>query len=172
MATIPSESVRFRTGAVLSRETVDLLEESATKENAKEASGRGVGLDLETVLSVRARISAVAGPRYGWLDLHVFDGGDQLIHSDTLPLSYVGAADDDGDLFGFDGNVYRGTGASPGSVWLAPDARKVQFRLYCEVHGTVFTDGVLRQHELPADSAFTHCGSPQEHAPVRVVARA
>ncbi|HTJ77044.1 MAG TPA: hypothetical protein VL337_16920 [Acidimicrobiales bacterium] len=161
MVTIPFESVGFRTGAVPSREAVAVVHESATKRNSK-ASGDsgGVGLDLETVLSVQAWVHPLPEPRYSWFDLHVFDDGDRLIRSETLPLRYVRAGEDDGDVYGFEGAVYRGTGASPGSVWLAPDARKLQFRVYYEAGGTVYTDGLLRQHELPSDSDLTNSGAP------------
>lgn len=165
MVTIPFESVGFRTGAVPSRETVVVLDEAVTKRNNK-ASGDtgGVGLDLETVLRVHASVQPLPEPRYSWIDLHVFDDGDRLIRSETLPLRYVRANDDGGDVYGFEGPVYRGTGASPGSVWLAPDARKVQYRVYYEAGGTVFTDGLLRQHDLPADSDLTNSGAPASGA--------
>ncbi len=170
MATVPLQSVEFRTGAVPSQEMVTVLEESLTKTNAKssEAPGNGVGLDLETVLSIKAWVRDLGDVRYSWVDLHVFDDSDQLIRSETLPLRYRGEAEDDGGLFGFEGSVYRGTGASPGSVWLAPDARKVQYRVYYEVDGTVFSDGLLRQHELPPDSALTKSVPPsrRKRAPV------
>ena len=82
----------------------------------------------------------------------------QLIRSETVPLNYVRSSDDDGDIFGFEGGVYKGTGASPGSVWLAPDARKVQVPGDCEAGDTVYSDGLLRQHELPPDSELTLFG--------------
>jgi len=67
----------------------------------------------------------------------------------------VRGADDDGDVVGFEGSVYRGTGSSPGSVWLAPDARK-----YSESGGSVYSDGLLRQHELTPDSELTNSSEP------------
>ena len=162
MATVPSESVRFRTGAVRDQAMVVVLEDSAIKINAKAtgAPGGGVGLDLETVLSVQAWTGRPGEAQYSWIDLHVFDGCDRLIRSETLPLTHLSAAEDGGHVFAFEDSVYRGTGASPGSVWLAPDARKVQYRLYYEVDGTVFSDGLLRQHEVAPDSALTHCSPP------------
>ncbi len=162
MTTIPLESVGFRTGAVPNRRMVVVLDESVAKTNATStgAQANGMGLDLETVLSVNARVVDVGGTRHCWVDLHVFDESDQLIRSETLPLRFVGPDEDGGCIYGFDGSVYRGTGASPGSVWLAPDARKVQYRLYYEVTGTVFSDGLLRQHELPPDGALTKSGKP------------
>jgi len=163
MATIPLESVSFRTGAVPDPRVVTVLEESAVKENAQArvARGGGGGLDLETVLSVRVCGRRLGGARCAWVDLHVFDDEEYLIQSETLPLASAG--DDPaegGEVFCFQGNVYRGTGASPGSVWLAPDARKIQFRVYYEVDGATFSDGLLHQHELPPDSVLTHCRPP------------
>lgn len=162
MVTIPFESVGFRTDAVPSRDAVLVLDESTTKRNNKAsgAGGAGVGLDLETVLSVHAWVRPLAEPRYSWVDLHVFDEGDRVIRSETLPLRYLRAGDDGGDVYGFEGGVYRGSGASPGSVWLAPDARKVQYRVYYEAGGTVYTDGLLRQHELPPDNELTNSAPP------------
>jgi hypothetical protein len=162
MATIPLESVSFRSGAVPDPGVVAVLEESAVKENAraKAARGGGVGLDLETVLSLKARVRRPGRARCAWVDLHVFDDQEDLIQSETVALGCVGEDAEEGEVFGFEGNVYRGTGASPGSVWLAPDARKIQFRVYYEVDGTTFSDGLIHQHELPPDSALTHCGPP------------
>jgi hypothetical protein len=162
MATIPLESVGFRTGAVPSKEMVVVLDEAAIKKNIKAATSTSgsAGLDLETVLSVQAWIRRLGEPQFAWLDLHVFDDCDQLIRSVTLPLAYVRDAEDGGDVFGFEGGVYRGTGASPGSVWLAPDARKVQYRVYAETAGTVYSDGLLRQHDLLADSELTGAAEP------------
>lgn len=151
----------FRTGAVPDRERVKVLDEAATKTNAKETgAGAGVGLDLATALAVEVRVRRLDGPQHCWMDVHVFDGNDRVIWSETLPLQYLRADDGESDVYGFDADVYRGTGASPGSVWLAPDARRVQFRLYYEAGGTVFSDGLLRQHELAPDSSVTHSAAP------------
>ena len=173
MATIPLESVTFRAGAVPDQQTLVVLEESATKTNAKASGGPGggVGLDLETVLSIKAWVRTGGGrAQHCWFDLHVFDDCDRLIWSETVPMAHLSGAEDGGDIFGFEGSVYRGTGASPGSVWLAPDARKVQYRLYYEVDGTVFSDGLLRQHDVLPDSALTHCGRPSGPRRPRLVA--
>jgi len=91
------------------------------------------------VLSIQAWVRKLGEPQYSWIDLQVFDDCDHLIRSETLPLHHVRGADDDGDVVGFEGSVYRGTGSSPGSVWLAPDARKVQYRVYSEAGGSVYS---------------------------------
>lgn len=156
MTAIPLQSVAFRTGAVPTSGRMTVLTEIATKENAKDdPEGAGSGLDLETTLSVRTSVKDLGTVQHTWVDLHVFDEHDELIRSETLPLHLV-SGDNGVEEYSFDGSVYRGTGASPGSVWLAPDARKVQFRLYCEVGDTVFSDGLLRQHDVPSDGAVTN----------------
>jgi hypothetical protein len=139
-----------------------VVDDAATKKNIKAdtATSGSTGLDLETVLSMQAWVRKLGEPQHSWLDLHVFDDGDQLIRSETLPLAYLRVADDDGEVFGFEETVYRGSGASPGSVWLAPDARKVQYRVYLEAGGIVYSDGLLRQHDLPPDSDFTNSAEP------------
>ncbi|HEX3623242.1 MAG TPA: hypothetical protein VHT97_13090 [Acidimicrobiales bacterium] len=146
-----------------------MLDEAATKKNTKESaapSRGGSGLDLETALAVQVRVRGASDPSYCWMDVHVFDGHDELIRSETLPLQFLRPADEgDGDIYAFDAKVYRGSGASPGSVWLAPDARRVQYRVYFETGGTVFSDGLLRQHELAPDSSVTH--SAPAPAPAR-----
>ena len=162
IVTIPLESVSFRTGAVARKEMVVVFEEAATKKNikAETATSGSPGLDLETVVSIQARMRKFGEPLHSWFDLHVFDENDQLIRSETVALNYVRSSNDGGEIFGFEGGVYKGTGASPGSVWLAPDARKVQYRVYCEAGDTVYSDGLLRQHELPPDSQLTHSAEP------------
>jgi len=35
-----------------------------------------------------------------------------------------------------------------------PDARRVQLRLYYEVNGELFTDGLLHQYDVPADDSI------------------
>jgi hypothetical protein len=151
---------------------VSVFDEAATKTNRQESatpSRGGAGLDLETALAVKVRVRPADGPAYCWMDVHVFDAADELITSETLPLQFLEPDDQGGgEIYGFDAKVFRGSGASPGSVWLAPDARRVQYRLYFETDGTVFSDGLLRQHELAPDSSVTHAGaSAAAPAPAR-----
>jgi hypothetical protein len=51
------------------------------------------------------------------------------------------------------------TTAREWGVWSRPDAHTVQYRLYCQVRGNVFTDGVLHQFEVPADEDVRRPGS-------------
>jgi len=163
MVRIPLESVAYREGAVPRPDMVSVLDEAAAKENAKPPgpNGESAGLELETKLSVQAWVRNVDPTKYSWVDLHVFDEHDQLIRAETVALAWLKAAGDDGDIYSFDGSVYRGTGAVGGSVWFGQDARKLQYRLYYEVNGTVFSDGVLRQLDLAADSDVVNPPAPK-----------
>ncbi len=55
-------------------------------------------------------------------------------------------------MFRFDGSVYEGATATPGSVTPRPDVRQLQYRLYAEVAGRVVTDGQLHECALRADA--------------------
>jgi len=166
MVNIPLESVAYRAGAVPRPDMVSVLDDVAAKENAKSPgpTGDAAGLELETKLSLHAWVRNVDPVKYTWVDLHVFDEHDQLIRAETLALQWLKTSGDDGDVYGFEGSVYRGTGAVGGSVWFGQDARKVQYRLYYEVNGTVFSDGVLRQHEVVADSEVVNPPAPKRRA--------
>ena len=83
--------------------------------------------------------------------MHVFDGHGALVHSATLPLRLAGPAEDDGELYLLDEMLYQGAVASPGAVSPKPDVRRLQYRVYCEANGQVFTDGRLHTCELATD---------------------
>jgi hypothetical protein len=115
-------------------------------------SGSRQGWDLQTVLTMTAWVRNIAYAKNVWIDVHVFDGVDDLVHSETFTLRYAGTASGWGDLFDFDGRIYQGSTATPGSVSPRPEARKVQYRLYYEVDSQVFTDAILHQQDLPQDA--------------------
>jgi hypothetical protein len=150
---VPAPPVNYRTGAVTSPEIVSVLEQQAAKVNAFPPSPPGSslsGTDLQTMLTVAAWVRESPYGANAWIDLNVFDGADQLMHAETVALSYAGL----GPVFRyeFSGMVYQGTTATPGSVDPRPDARTLQYRLYYDVNYQVFTDGILHQLELPEDS--------------------
>lgn len=107
--------------------------------------------DLKILLRLQTWIYDADFTKNVFVDVHVFDARDQVIRAETLTLGYLGPAGGGGDFFLFDGPIYDGANAGPGWVAFAPDARKVQYRLYYEVRGTLYSDGLLRQHDLPAD---------------------
>jgi hypothetical protein len=148
--TIPQQSVAIRSNVVQSRDVVNVVGEGAVKSNA--FPGRaGQGTRLETRLVVVAWVRNLTFAKSVWMDVHVFDAADKLIESQSAPLEYQGPGDGGGDLFELDRMIYLGSVATPGSVSPRPEARKVQYRLYCEMNDKTYTDGVLHQHELSED---------------------
>ena len=151
---VPARSVSYRSGAVTEPDMVNVLEQSVTKVNAfprPTGGGSLQGSNWQTILKVVAWVRETAYGANVWIDAHVFDAGDQLIHAETLTLLYAGY----GSTFRYEfaGKIYQGSTATPGSVQPRPDARKVQYRLYYEINYRVFTDGILHQHELQEDAA-------------------
>jgi hypothetical protein len=150
----PARPVSYRDGATTSLEMVNVFADAATKVDAFPLGEFGHnGTDLETRLFVQGWVRNLSPVKHVWVDLHVFDGGGQLIHSETLPLVWLAPAGGGGDFFVIDRAVYQGSVATPGSVSPRPDARTVQYRLYYEVDGRVYTDGVLHQHHVSADAS-------------------
>jgi Family of unknown function (DUF6209) len=148
----PSPAVAYRVEALTRPEIVNVLSQQATKVDAivSKRSGGTEGANLQTTLDV---VAWVQDSKYGanaWIDLHVFDDGDQLIEARTIPLPYTGFGPY--PRFGFSGLVYQGSVATPGSVSPRPDARTLQYRLYFTLDYQLFTDGVLHQLDLPADA--------------------
>jgi hypothetical protein len=153
----PLQPVAYRLGAFPSLGMVNIIAEAATKRNVfpRRTPELAGGSDFQTWLTLTAWVNNVAFTKNVWIDVHVFDAADALLHSETLTLKYREPAGGGGDLFVFDGKVYQGSMATPGSVSPRPDARLIQYRLYCEVNGQVFTDAILHQHEVPEDARAT-----------------
>jgi hypothetical protein len=151
--TIPNQSVSYRWGAQSNLEMVYLVSDAVRK--IKHFFGTPQfpgGSELRTVLAVRSSVRNLAFEKNAWLDVHVFDGEDNLIHSETFTMHYLGPGPGGGDRFGFDDVVYHGSGGGSGmGAWFRPDARKVQYRLYYEVNNQIFTDGLLHQQEIDED---------------------
>jgi hypothetical protein len=146
----PEPPVALREGATVDRGKVNVLAEAATKQNVS-SHPYGGSTNLRTRLVVVAWVRNTAYEKHAWVDLHVYDGGGSLLESETVPLEYAGSGGSGGDLFQLDRSVYQGSIAGPGSISLRPQALFVQYRLYGEIGGSVFTDGILHQHELSDD---------------------
>ena len=135
----PLDPVRYRDGAIPSPEFVNVVDQTAVKKNVFPAPpiGSPVGKDLRTFLDVRAWVRNVAFTKELWIDLHVFDRNISRIAAATLSLPWEGSAGGFADLFRFEGEIYRGLTATPGSVSPGPNAWLVQCRLYYAVEGNV-----------------------------------
>jgi len=109
------------------------------------------GMSMRTLLDVRAVTGHPAAAADTWADVHVFDASGELIHAGTVVFERLKRTADPA-IRVWEDEVYQGSGGGSGmGVWSRPDAHTVQYRLYCEVDGQVFTDGVLHQFEVPAD---------------------
>jgi Family of unknown function (DUF6209) len=147
----PAQPVSFRAGAIRDISMVNVLNADGKKVR-RSIGGSPQGSQLETELNLTAWMRNIQYQKNVWIDFHVFDGNDDLVHAETLPLSYREPGGGGGDIFAFERRVFKGSGGLPGAVWPRPDARLLQFRLYYEVAGQVFTDGHLHESTLPADA--------------------
>lgn len=151
---VPTEPVRPRDGAVVDRTMVHLTGDAAVKDNVFPCTGGAPDgrSNLQTQLRVGAWVRNLAFAKAVWLDAHLFDRAGRLVHTETLPLRFTQSAGDGGDLFEFDGFIYQGSIATSGSFDERPDARSVQYRLYCEQGAAVYTDGLAHWCELRMDA--------------------
>jgi len=147
----PAQPVMFRNGALRSPEMVNVFAEHVSK--IKHTIGSApAGSQLETHLELKVWVRNVAYKKNVWIDVHTFDENDNRVSADTLTLSYLSSAGGKGDFFTLNQLVFLGSGGVRGNVWPRADARKIQYRVYYEVNGSVFTDGILHQAALIADA--------------------
>lgn len=143
---IPTRSVAMRPDSLVDFNKVHVVEDTASKEEAVR------GMSMRTLLEVRAVTGQPAAAADTWADVHVFDASGELIHAGTVVFERPKRTEDPA-LRVWDDGVYQGSGGGSGvGVWSRADAHTVQYRLYCEGAGQVFTDGVLHQFEVPPDA--------------------
>jgi len=157
----PAHPASYRRGAVTRPDVVNVFSQSASKLNVfpRSVDGGTAGVNLQTKLNVVAWVIETKAGANAWVDVHVFDQDDALIHALTQTLLYTGVGGE--PSYEFMGTVYQGSTATPGSVQPSPDARKVQYRLYYEINYQVFTDGILHQHDLEEDSVVCRSGQAE-----------
>jgi Family of unknown function (DUF6209) len=148
----PAQPVMYRDGAGRSPEMVNVFTEKIAKVKHSFGSNPAAGSELETHFDLTVWVSNVAFEKNVWVDFHVFDQDDNRVNADTLTLSYSGPAGGNGDFFRLNQLVFRGSGGVPGNVWPRPDVRRLQYRVYYQVNGRLFTDGALHQIAVPADA--------------------
>jgi Family of unknown function (DUF6209) len=148
----PAQPVMYRTGTQRSVEMVNVFAEKIAKIRRPCGNTPSAGSQLETHLDLTVWARNVAYNKNVWVDLHVFDQDDNRVNADTLTLKYSSSAGGTGDFFSLKQLVFWGSGGVPGNVWPRADVRRMQYRVYYEVNGAVFTDGILHQVSLPADA--------------------
>jgi hypothetical protein len=149
----PARAVDLRAGATIDATVLRVTDAAAVKHNtfASQPGRPSGGAHWQTHLHVEAWLRNTTYAKHAWADLHVFGHDGVLIASETRPLVYERPAGDGGDVFRLDCAVYEGTTVTPGSAEPRPDARLVQYRVYGELGGEVFTDGLLHDCVLRAD---------------------
>lgn len=131
-----------RPGAIHSAEMVNIFEKAlgGSSAAAGEHGGRRGHDPSPPRLVAKAWVSNVAYDKRVWLDLDVLSRSGNPIHSETVPLRYLEPAGGSGDFFLLDHPVpTSGRRTAP---------HRVQYRLYYEVSGQVFTDGLCHRSEL------------------------
>jgi len=157
-ASLPSTPVKLRDGAVVDPSALRLLEEGAVKYNtfASRPGFPSGAANLRTHLHVEAWVRGAGDAPRAWADIHVSTYDGTVVHQETLHFERAPArsttAPDGGDVFVLDRDLYQGLVATPGSVSPRPDARIVQYRLYGEHEGRLYTDGRVHQCYLKPDA--------------------
>jgi hypothetical protein len=146
--------VRYREGAIADPGIVNVFGQTAVKRNVLPAPANGppAGKNLRTSLALQAWVKNVAFAKAVWIDVHVFDRTGARIAAATFGLSWQASDGGFGDLFGFNGDVYQGLTATPGSVSPKPNAWLIPYRLYYAVEDRLYTDAVLHQLEVVDDA--------------------
>ena len=149
----PAQAVAPREGAAADPAALHVRDDAAVKHNVfASAAGHPSGrAHWQTHLHVEAWVRNTTFEKRVWADVHVFGHDGALVTGLTCPSAYARPAGDGGDLFCLDGIVYEGATATPGSVEPRPDVRLVQYRVYAEFDGRVWTDGELHECVLKAD---------------------
>lgn len=124
---------------------VNVFEEALCAETPP--SGQGGGGRSATVaparLVAKVWVNNVAYDKSVWLDVDWLGRSGKPILTDTVALAYLEPAGGSGDFFTVDVPVNRATPAAR-----RPKAYSLQYRIYYEVNGRVFTDGVCHQHHV------------------------
>jgi hypothetical protein len=142
-----SSPVEVRPGAAVNPDIVNVFEQAVTP-------GAAPGLHLVRLgdrpagdaiaLSVLAWVRNVAYDKDVWVDLYVLGEGG-VLHAETIPLSFQEPAEGGGDFFA--------AGAAVPAPKAGPETSAMgtlQFRLYGQMNGQLFTDGILHSHQIEA----------------------
>jgi hypothetical protein len=142
-----SSPVEVRPGAAVNPDMVNVFEQAVTP-------GAAPGLRLVRLgdrpagdaiaLSVLAWVRNVAYDKDVWVDLYVLGEGG-VLHAETIPLAFQEPAEGGGDFFA--------AGAAVPAPKAGPETSAMgtlQFRLYGQMNGQLFTDGILHSHQIEA----------------------
>jgi hypothetical protein len=147
---IPERSIALQPDAVIDVGRIRVVEDAASKEQITAGAS---GSRLRTGLRVGVRIGDPPPSTVAWADVHVFYATGGLVHTGSIAFEQAEPPTADAEVLLCDAEVYPGSGGGSGmGVWSRPDAHTIQYRLYCRIDDRVFTDGVLHQFDVPADT--------------------
>jgi len=143
----PTQAQHPRPDAVPSPEMINIFEEAIVPEKSP-AGGRRAASAPAPRLLVKAWVNNVAYEKKVWVAVDLVGRTGQPLQSRSLPLGYVEAAGGSGDFFVVDAPV-----PPPASAGGRGPAELLEYRLYYEVGGQVFTDGIPHRHQLSPKAA-------------------
>lgn len=139
----------LRPGAAVSPEVVNVFEEGVSPGGSlRLAPLRGRPAGEAIAVSVRAWIRNLAYDKDVWIDLCLTGPDGGILHADTLALQYQESAGGEGDFFTIGTAV-----PAPRPTAAEATGRALLYRLYGQISGQLFTDGILHRHDLPASVA-------------------
>jgi len=147
---IPEDSINYRSGVTPSLEMVNVFDETPpqTRPYYTGTHAGPPGSSLCTRLFVKTWVKNVAYLKNVWLDIYIFGFKEQPLSAKTYIMHYLEPAGGNGDFFILDDEIYTERFYVPGAFESIPQDREVRYRLYFEVNGTVYTDGVLHKHDV------------------------
>jgi hypothetical protein len=142
-----SSPVEVRPGAAVNPDIVNVFEQAVSP-------GAAPGLRLVRLgdrpagdaiaLSVLAWVRNIAYDKDVWVDLYVLGEGG-VLHAETIPLAFQEPAEGGGDFFAA-GAAVPAPKAGPATSAMG----MLQFRVYGQMNGQLFTDGILHSHPIEA----------------------
>lgn len=130
-----------RRRAVADLSVIKVLEESVTAGTPGPHACRRS--HPQTWLRVRAWVAQGGYPKAVWAELCLLDHqGSPLHRENSLRLQYQEPAGGGGAFFTLHTPVALPVAAPRGDPW------KFQYRIFCQLGDTVFTDGIFHEHQL------------------------
>lgn len=156
-------TVEPRPGAEVRPDIVNVFEEGVS-------AGTATGLRLAPLggrrasdaiaLSVRAWVRNLAYDKDLWIDVGLAGDDGELLHAESVSLSFLEPAGGGGDFFTI------GT-AVPAPTAVEEQAPTLFYRLYGQLSGQLYTDGVLHRHTVAAETTATAAKPPVPAPPAK-----
>src|SRR5262249_45345834 len=104
----PAQPVMYRTGSQRNLDMINVFAAKISEIRLSLGNNLTPGSQLETHLALTVWVRNVAYNKNVWVDLHVFDQGDNRVSAAPLTLKYSGSAGGNGDSFSLNQMVFLG----------------------------------------------------------------